>query len=194
MYTTLHLMRVKWKFSEDESLEMATVKDWDFAWYNIKSVPWMIQNQLGHLLKMKLINLNRKILKVVQNLMKKREQHMWIVITLAVFLLLHIQELDAGRNILWSRYRDPVCSSFKIYNQTLLTTKAQILNTFVKAKDPHWWSDHLLQFATVTFSLYHRAQTTRHELRWSEVKGYGEQRFKYSKVYEDTSSLHITIE
>jgi len=100
MYTTLRLMRVKWKFSGDESLEMATVEDRDSAWYGIKPVPRMIQNQLGHLLEMKLIDLDRKILKVVQDLMKKRERRMWIVVTLAVFLLLHIQELDAGRNIL----------------------------------------------------------------------------------------------
>lgn len=28
---------------------------------------------------------------------------MWVVVTLAVFLLLHIREVDAGRNIFWSR-------------------------------------------------------------------------------------------
>lgn len=109
MYTTLRLMRIKWKFSGDESLGMATVEYRDSPWYGIKPIPRMIQNQLGHLLEMKLIDLDRKILKVVQDLMEKRDRHIWIVVTLAVFLLLHIRELDAGRNILWSRYKDPVC-------------------------------------------------------------------------------------
>jgi hypothetical protein len=112
-------MRIKWQFSGDESLGMATIEDRDSAWYGIKPVPRMIQNQLGHLLELNIINLDRKILKGVQALMEKRERRMWIEVTLAVFLLLHIREVDAGRNIFWSRYIDLVCLPFKIYDQTL---------------------------------------------------------------------------
>ena len=88
---------------------MAAIKDRGSAWYGIKPVPRMIQNQLGHLLELNMISLDRKTLKGVQELMVKRERRMWVIVTLAVFLLLHTRELDAGRNIFWSRYKDPVC-------------------------------------------------------------------------------------
>lgn len=118
MYTTLRIMRLKWVLSGDESLGMAAVEDRDSAWYGLKPVPRMIQNQLGHLLELNLIALDRKILRVVQGMIEKGERRMWIVVTLAVFLLLHIRELDAGRNILWTRYEDPVCPSFTVCRQT----------------------------------------------------------------------------
>lgn len=108
MYTTLHLMRAKWQFSGDESLGMTTVEDTRSAWYGIKPVPRMIQNQLGHLLELNMIELDRKIVKDLQIEMMKGNRRMWIVVTLAAFLLLHIRELDAGRNISWSRYEDSV--------------------------------------------------------------------------------------
>ena len=112
-------MRIKRQFSGDESLGMATIEDRDSAWYGIKPVPRMIQNQLGHLLELNMIDLDRKTLKDVQALMEKRERRMWLVVTLAVFLLLHIREVDAGRNIFWSRYIDTVCPLFKFHDQIL---------------------------------------------------------------------------
>ena len=99
MYTAIRLMRIKWRFSGDESLGMTIVEDRNSAWYGIKPVPRMIQNQLGHLLELSIIDLDSKILKDVQDLMEKRERRMWIVTILAVFLLLHVREFDAGRNI-----------------------------------------------------------------------------------------------
>lgn len=62
MYTVLRLMRIKWQFSGDKSLGMATVEDRDSAWYCVKPVPRMIQNQLGHMLELNMIDLDRKIL------------------------------------------------------------------------------------------------------------------------------------
>lgn len=106
MYTNLRLMRIRWKFAGDENLGMTAIEDKDSAWYGIKPVPRMIQNQLGHLLELNMIDLDRKILKGVQALMEKRERRMWVVVTLSIFLLLHIREVDAGRNIFWSRYVD----------------------------------------------------------------------------------------
>lgn len=118
MYTTLRLIKIKWKFSGDESLGMTAIEDRDSAWYGIKPVPRMVQNQLGHLLELNMIDLDRKILRAVQALLEKRERRMWVVVTLAVFLLLHTREIDAGRNIFWSRYVDPVCPPFLFYNRT----------------------------------------------------------------------------
>lgn len=118
MYTAIRLMRIGWKFSGDESLGMAVIEDQDSAWYGIKPVPRMIQNQLGHLLELNIIELDRKILKDVQTLMEKRTRRLWLVTMLAVFLLLHVRELDRRRNIFWSRYNDSVCSLFKVYDQT----------------------------------------------------------------------------
>ena len=87
---------------------MATVTDRFSAWYGIIPVPRMVQNQLGHLLELKMIELDKNILKAVQDLLEKRSRRMWVIGTLAVFLLLHIRELDAGRNIYWRRYKDSV--------------------------------------------------------------------------------------
>ena len=117
MYTTLRLMRIKWRFSGSEDLGMASVEDQNSAWYGVKPVPRMIQNQLGHLLELHMVYLDRKILRGIQALMEKRERRMWVVVTLAIFLVLHIREVDAGRNIFWSRYIDTVCPSFKVHNQ-----------------------------------------------------------------------------
>lgn len=110
MYTTLRLISIGWRFSGEETLGMARVTDRLSAWYGIVPVPRMIQNQLGHLLELKMIELDRKILKAVQSLLEERKRCMWVVGTLAVFLLLHIRELDAGRNIYWRRYKDSVKS------------------------------------------------------------------------------------
>ena len=79
----------------------------------------MIQNQLGHLLELNMIDLDRKTLKGVQAVIEKRERRMWVVVTLAVFLLLHTREVDAGRNIFWSCYIDTVCPPIKFHDQTL---------------------------------------------------------------------------
>lgn len=42
MYMAIRLIRIEWKFSEDESLKMVIIKDQDSAWYGIKPVLWMI--------------------------------------------------------------------------------------------------------------------------------------------------------
>lgn len=79
MYTAIRLMRIGWKFSGDESLGMAVIEDQDSAWYDIKPVPRMIQNQLGHLLELNIIELDRKILKDVQTWMEKRIRRLSII-------------------------------------------------------------------------------------------------------------------
>lgn len=101
-------MRTRWQFAGDESLGMATVEERNSPWYGTKPVPRMIQNQLGHLLELNMIKLDRKISKGIQDAMDNRQRRMWVVLILAIFLLLHIRELDAGRNIFWDRYVDSV--------------------------------------------------------------------------------------
>ena len=108
MYTNLRLMRIRWQFAGDKDLGMATVKERNSPWYGTKPVPRMIQNQLGHLLELNMVKLDKKISRDIQNALEKRQRRMWVVVTLATFLLLHIRELDAGRNIFWSRYVDSV--------------------------------------------------------------------------------------
>jgi hypothetical protein len=87
---------------------MAIVEDTHSAWCGIIPVPRMIQNQLGHLLELHMIRLDEEILKHVHKLLHERKRTSWVVTTLAVFCLLLIRELDAGRIIFWKRYRDPV--------------------------------------------------------------------------------------
>ena len=108
MYTTLRLISIGWGFCGEETLEMTIVTDRSSSWYGNIPVPRMVQNQLGHLLELNMIELDARILRAVHDLLGKRSRQMWVVGTLAMFLLLHIRELDAGRNIYWRRYKDSV--------------------------------------------------------------------------------------
>jgi hypothetical protein len=63
MFTALRLLRIGWQFSSEESLGMATVKGKDSVFYSFKHVPCIVQNQLNHALELRIIELDRKILK-----------------------------------------------------------------------------------------------------------------------------------
>ena len=108
MYTTLRLISIGWQISGEETLGMTRVTERFSAWEEIVPEPRMVKNQLGHLLELNTTELDRKILKAVQSLLEQRKQCMWVIGTLAVFPLLHIRELHAGRNIYWRRYKDSV--------------------------------------------------------------------------------------
>lgn len=71
-------------------------------------MPRMIQNQLGHLLELKMIELDKKILLALREALQTRNRSSWISTSLAFFILLHVRELDAARNIFWGRYKDSV--------------------------------------------------------------------------------------
>jgi hypothetical protein len=87
---------------------MATVYDSQSLWDGLTPVPRMIQNQLGHLLKLQMMEFNKKILQALHKAIETRSRSSWIFATLAFFILLYVCELDAGRNIFWSRYKDSV--------------------------------------------------------------------------------------
>ncbi len=148
MYTALRLMMIGWQFSgkrkkrtgiEDDYLEMAKVDNRDSAWFDRIPVPRMVTNQLNHRLELRMAELDSKILQDANGMLQTREQehHTWVVGTLALFLVLHIRELDAGRNIFWKRYKDSV-SSFDLrkVNRTL-TNSARILDTSIEATGAH---------------------------------------------------------
>ncbi|KAK4119953.1 hypothetical protein N657DRAFT_580811 [Parathielavia appendiculata] len=104
MYTALRLIVIGCQFSGLETLGMAVVDNPVSAWYGHIPVPRMVKNQVNHLLELRMIELDREITGALSRLSRDRRQ--WIVGTLAVFLLLHIRELDAGRIIYWARYKD----------------------------------------------------------------------------------------
>lgn len=106
MYTALRLIIIGCQFSGLETLGMAVVDDPLSAWCGHIPVPRMVKNQVNHLLELRMVELDRKITDALSRL--PRDRRLWIVGTLAVFLLLHIRELDAGRNIYWARYKDSV--------------------------------------------------------------------------------------
>lgn len=108
MYTALRLIRIGCQFDGEETLGMVVVDDSQSAWYKHTPVPRMVQNQLCHQLEMRMVELDAKILKRVEVIMRAGKRSEWLIMTIAVFLLLHIRELDAGRNIHWRRYKDPV--------------------------------------------------------------------------------------
>lgn len=117
MYSALCLIMIGCQFSgtrkertgvEDDYLDMDVVEDVKSAWFRRRPVPRMITNQLTHRLELRIAELDRQILKEVSGILERRERHMWLIGMLALFLLLHIREIDAGRNIFWARYRDEV--------------------------------------------------------------------------------------
>jgi len=42
--------------------------------------------------------------KQVQGIFENKQRPIWVVATLSMFLILHVRELDAGRNIFWRCY------------------------------------------------------------------------------------------
>lgn len=87
---------------------MTTVNEPQSAWHQQIPVPRMIQNQLNHQLELLMVELDKKVLLMIQQRLKQRSRPMWVVTTLSVVLVLHIRELDAVRIIYWSRYVDSV--------------------------------------------------------------------------------------
>ena len=108
---------VPWQLVGDESLGMDVIENRDSPWHGIKAVPRMIQNQLGHRLELNMIDLDRKILKEIQSLVARKDPSMWVVKFLVFFFVLHVREIDAGRNIFWSRYVDTVSRPFRMDNE-----------------------------------------------------------------------------
>ncbi|KAH6959696.1 hypothetical protein BKA56DRAFT_637557 [Ilyonectria sp. MPI-CAGE-AT-0026] len=86
---------------------MKAVNDVDSPWHGIIPVPRMVQNQLNHQLELELVQLDKMALGALHGIFKKSRQNNWAVATWAIFLLLHVRELDAGRIIHWSRHEDP---------------------------------------------------------------------------------------
>jgi hypothetical protein len=140
MYTALRLMMIGWQFSgkrkkrtgvEDDYLGMAKVENIDSAWFDRIPVPRMVTNQLNHRLELRMAELDSKILQDADGMLqtRKQEHHTWVVGTLALFLVLHIRELDAGRNIFWKRYKDSVRPLDLRKGNKMLTTSARILDT-----------------------------------------------------------------
>lgn len=105
LYTTLVLLQRGWRLQEP-ALGMSPIQDENSAWYGEMPAPRMVQNQLGHLLELRMVELDAEILGALHKLIAKRHIMDWLVITLAVYLLLHVRELDAARIIYWKRYLD----------------------------------------------------------------------------------------
>jgi hypothetical protein len=82
---------------------MPTIEE-DSIFYGFKLVPRMVQNQLNYALELKMMELDRKILKGAQDIMVNGKRSMWLVGFLALVFLLHVREVDAGRIIYWSRF------------------------------------------------------------------------------------------
>lgn len=105
LYTALKLLRLGWKFHGVDTLGMNPVTVPSSAWYGVIPVPRMVQNQLNHRLELQMMKLDEEIRK---GLAKLRGREVWMVATCATFILLHIRELDAARNVFWKQYQDTV--------------------------------------------------------------------------------------
>ena len=120
MYTALVLMMKGCHFSrrrkertgiDDDYLGMSEVEDNFSAWFGCIPVPRMVTNQINHQLELRIQSLDSQIMKDVHRRLREKSYRSWIVDTITIFLVLHIRELDGGRNIFWQRYQDPVSSS-----------------------------------------------------------------------------------
>ena len=136
MYTTLRLMRIGWHFSGHESLGMAFVSQIGSPWDGAKPVPRMVQNQLDHRLELTMVDLDGKILKEAGSTLEKKERKKWLILILAFFIILHIREIDAARNIYWKRYKDSVRSLLEQL-RSVLTALDWILDASLEAHGDH---------------------------------------------------------
>lgn len=116
LYTTLAIMRNGWEFADDQTLGMSVIRDEQSAWHGQIPVPRMVQNQLGHQLELHMHKLDGLILKGLLALMTRQDPSDWRLVTLITFLVLYIREIDAGRNIYWSRYQDSVRSPAHLFS------------------------------------------------------------------------------
>lgn len=91
------------KFSGQDVLDMEIVTEPTSPWFNQRIVPRMIKSQLVHFCELNVIRLDRSI-----NYQRRQGFQDPVVQVLVYFFLLHTRELDAGRNIYWSRYIDNV--------------------------------------------------------------------------------------
>lgn len=114
-------MRVRWEFAGDETLETPKVQDPKSPWYGMQPMCRMVSNQLNHLLERHMMELDSQILRQFQRWAEKKERENWLIVTLVVFLLLHVREIDAGRIIFWNRYGDPVSDVFTLLWASPLT-------------------------------------------------------------------------
>ncbi|KAJ6117970.1 hypothetical protein N7523_005721 [Penicillium sp. IBT 18751x] len=107
LFTCIRLLFIGWQLCGHETLDMALVHDPQSPWNGTTPVPRMIQNQLGHLLELQMSAIDQRILKTLHSIVfETRSRTTWVFTTLAFFILLHVRELDAARNIYWSRYKD----------------------------------------------------------------------------------------
>lgn len=121
-------MRLGWRFAGEESLGMPFVTERDSPWHGVRPVPRMVQNQLNHLLELRLTELDTKILKKCKSLVEKRGRDKWMVLLLVFFFLLHVREVDTARNIYWRRY-DDIVRPVEVPTVSQLTTLGRLLDT-----------------------------------------------------------------
>ena len=132
MYASLALIMAGLQFvdSEGETLEMPNVWEKDSVWYGSTPVPRMIRNQVGHLLELNMKRLNGEIKKGLSKMEQKGDRKMWIVGCVTSFFLAHTEEVDAGRNLFWSRYEDSVGLTSD-HKKGVLTITGRVLDTSI---------------------------------------------------------------
>lgn len=190
MHTTLRLMRIGWHFSGNESLGMASVQQMGCPWDGTKPVPRMVQNQLDHRLELNMVNLDKKILKEAGKILQRKERGKWLIAILAFFIILHIREIDAARNIYWRRYNDSVWSLFaRLTSKHGLTILGWILDASMEAYRHYRRSHCIVQFLAIAFSLHAWSQAIGHELGQSEIKRFSRQRFQVHRLHKVASDV-----
>ncbi|KAK1656972.1 hypothetical protein BDP55DRAFT_53307 [Colletotrichum godetiae] len=133
LYTAFRLMRLRLKFSGSEHLGMFEVLDSESPWCNSIPVPRMVQSQVIHILEKYVKDMDSYI-QFNKPRKSVREEDLPVTI-LIYFFLLHVREVDAGRNIYWNRFEDPdgfwqhPWQPWKVLDQTTLSCK-QLLSEF----------------------------------------------------------------
>jgi hypothetical protein len=104
LYTTFRLIRLSCTLHGNETLDMPKLGN------SLRSLPpRMVRNQITHALELHVGKLDQNITRSVQTLLYAGRRADWVRVTLAIFFLVHVRELDAARLISWSLNGDPVC-------------------------------------------------------------------------------------
>lgn len=99
-----------------DTLDMRHVDDPTSPWYATVPVPRMVQSQIIHSLESVIQTLDEAVCVKISDHQRLKKEPLPVIL-LVYFLLLHVREIDAGRNIYWSRFSDPVSIYAVFYSQ-----------------------------------------------------------------------------
>ncbi|KAH8799640.1 hypothetical protein F5884DRAFT_112259 [Xylogone sp. PMI_703] len=101
LWAANRLLMEGWQLEGEDLLEMPVVKQSDCPLYNKVPVPRVLENQLDRHLESHIVNIEGRLLKMLQNALLQKSNSDPIDIFLSVTMILHVVERDIWRLLWW---------------------------------------------------------------------------------------------